>query len=69
MEKQLATTMRKSISSGIVREKLLTDIKTVLAYLESTQIKLKEIVNVLTKRQRIKLSCFLKYFAKSSNAR
>ena len=50
MEKQLATTMRKSISSGIVREKLLTDIKTVLAYLESTQIKLKEIVNVLTKR-------------------
>ena len=26
MEKQLATTMRKSISSGIVREKLLTDI-------------------------------------------
>ncbi len=50
MEKQLSTTMRKSISSGIVREKLLTDIKTVLAYLESTQIKLKEIVNVLTKR-------------------
>ena len=50
MEKQLATTIRKSISSGIVREKLLTDIKTVLAYLESTQIKLKEIVNVLTKR-------------------
>ena len=50
MEKQLSTTMRKSISSGIGREKLLTEIKTVLAYLESTQIKLKEIVNVLTKR-------------------
>ena len=61
MEKQLATTMRKSISSGIGREKLLTEIKTVLAYLESTQIKLKEIVNVLTKRQRIKLIYF-KFF-------
>lgn len=50
MKKQLATTVRDSISSGIAKEKLLADIKTILAYIESTQIKLKEIVNVLSKR-------------------
>ncbi len=50
MKKQLATTVRDGISSGIAKEKLLADIKTILAYIESTQIKLKEIVNVLSKR-------------------
>tara|TARA_R100000315_G_C5097963_1_gene56176 strand:- start:251 stop:433 length:183 start_codon:yes stop_codon:yes gene_type:complete len=49
MKKQLATTMRNSISSGISKEKVITDIKTVITYLESIQIKLKDIMNNLSK--------------------